>query len=394
MKKKKIGLLVPSLNGGGAERVVSRLSYLLSDKYDIYLILFEDTYMKYKYRGTLINLDIKALSHKNILKIFLPFRRAKKLRAIKKNEQLDIVISFLDSPNIVNILSSYSACKTVISIRNYEYRPVLFKWLRKYLYKKASFIVPVSKLIRDDYITKYKIDKNKLKTIYNPYDIDQINNLKKEELPSKYNDFFKSGFIFTSMGRNSYQKGFWHLIKAFKMVHDFHPEAKLVIIGRDEMGGKAKKLVKELNIEKNVLFTGFQKNPFKYLEHSDIYVLSSLFEGFPNALVEAMACGCPVIATDIKSGPREILYKEINLSDNCLSQEKADYGMLVPSFNSEENWESNIFNKEERELSKSMLFFIENKEVREFYRKKSIERAQHFNFEKCKTEFIELIEKL
>lgn len=394
--KKNIGLLIPSINEGGAERVVSRLSHILFDNYNVFVIVFEDTYMKYPISGELINIGIKANPGINIKKVTLPIRRALKLRKIKKLSNLDVVISFMDSPNLVNILSLNKNCKTIISIRNYEHNN-LGKTIKKVIskfYNKADYIVAVSKVIEKNLIETYKVNSNKIRTIYNPYNISQIDELKNQELKPEYKNFFEEGFFFISVGRNMFQKGFWHLIKSFKLVHNKYPEVKLIIIGRDESEGKAEKLVRDLKIENSVLFTGSQENPFNFIKNSDVYVLTSLFEGFPNGMVEAMACGCPIIATDCKSGPNEILNYMPDLSSSCRKIERADFGLLVPAFDMSENWDSESINDNEEEMAKAMVLYKENSELREHYKAKSLERAKNFNYETCKTDFIKVIEQL
>jgi glycosyltransferase involved in cell wall biosynthesis len=389
--KKNIGLLVPSMNSGGAERVVSRLSNILNDKYNIFVILFEDTYMTYECGGTIINLGIRAQSKNTFAKFLLPFRRAIKLKKIKRTKALDVVISFMDSPNIVNILSRTVNCKTVISIRNFNYvkwNP-LFKILIKIFYSKADSIIAVSKVICEEMIKNY--NRNAV-TIYNPYDIEQIKKSVYEDLDEDYEHFFIDKDVFISVGRHMYQKGFWHLIKAFKIVHDVNNSVRLVIVGRDESDGKAAKLARDLGLEDSVLFTGYQKNPFKYIFRSCVYVLSSLFEGFPNSMVEAMACGCPVIAADCKSGPREILYENPDLETVSTSIEKADYGILVPPLDFEENWDFSVVNDTELPLAEAMLIYLENGTLNEYYANKVVERAKAFSYDRCKQDFEDVIE--
>ena len=236
---KRVGLLISTLNSGGAERVVSRLSKILSEKYEIYLILFEDTYMEYDYNGKLINLDIKA-SNSILKQLLLPFHRANKLRKVKKENNIDVVISFLDGPNIVNVLSRTKNCKTILSIRNYtikeekqNIRTKILSCITGKLYKKSDKIISVSECIRKSIINKYDIDERKIATIYNPYNDKEIEELSNEEIDEKYKEFFNSNKTFISVGRMMYQKGFWHLIKAFSLVHQKDNDAKLVIIGKD-----------------------------------------------------------------------------------------------------------------------------------------------------------------
>ncbi|MDV5116071.1 glycosyltransferase [Clostridium perfringens] len=182
------------------------------------------------------------------------------------------------------------------------------------LYDKADGIIPVSKVIKESLVNDYKLDEQKISVIYNPYNVNEINELAKEEIKNEHKEFMNSNKIFISVGRQMYQKGFWHLVKAFKLVHDKDKEVKLVIIGNDFQNGAVENLVQELGIEDSVLLVGYEKNPFKYMKNSSIYVLTSIFEGFPNSMVEGLACGLPVIAADCKSGPREILCENLILN--------------------------------------------------------------------------------
>ena len=111
------------------------------------------------------------------------------------------------------------------------------------------------------------------------------------------------------MGRNDYIKGIWHLVKAFSIVYKKHPEARLVVLGAGNWSGY-ETLSEQLGIKGKTSFPGVKKNPFTYVAASDIYVCSSNHEGFPNAVLEAMALGKPVISADCKTGPREILLSE------------------------------------------------------------------------------------
>lgn len=397
-ERKKVGLLISQMNNGGAERVVSRLTNILSEDVDIYLILFEDTFMEYEYSGTLISLDIKA--QKNIFyKSFNLLRRILALRKIKRQYGMDIVISFLDSPNLINILSKTKVCKVFISIRNYSSYENSIYWLKKIqelgislLYNKADMIIPVTKVIANSYEKDYRISKEKMKVIYNPYDINEIQNLANDNLEDSYKNFIHKGKTFISVGRYMHQKGFWHLIKAFKLVHDLHNDAKLIIVGKDYDNGKVEKLIHKLNLNESVLLTGQQKNPFNFIKNSDIYVLSSLFEGFPNALVEAMACGCPVIATDCKSGPREILYENPDLFRSFDGVEKGDYGILISLFDRAENWAPDFFDETDKNLSNAMLMFLEDENLRKYYSKKALERAKMYNYEAAKKHYTDIIE--
>lgn len=392
--KKNVGLLIPSMNSGGAERVVSILSSILREDYNIYVILFEDTYKEYKCEGTIIDLGIKSVQNNTLNKKLLPLKRAIKLKKIKKEYELQVVISFLDSPNVVNILSKVKNCKTIISVRNYDFdtKKRLVIEAIKYLYKKADCVVSVSKIISEKIIKEYDLNRHKVITIYNPYNIELISKFKIEKIYEDHEKFFEDGFIFISVGRHTYQKGYWHLIKSFNMVHEKYSNSKLIIIGRIDGNEKAEKLVHDLGLERNVLIIGFSENPFKYISKSNAYILSSLFEGFPNAMVEAMACSCPVIAADCKSGPKEILYENPDLSATINSVEMADYGLLVPPLETTEDWNHENYTVNEKILSSAMVMLMENESLLKYYSDKSIKRSEFFSCEKCKQSFKKLID--
>lgn len=398
--KKKIGLLIPALNGGGAERVVSRLTGILGREYEVFLILFEDTYIKYDYKAQLINLNIKSQNGCILKKIFLPIRRYKKLKRIKKELNLDVVISFLDSANIVNILSRIPTCKTVVSVRNYfdtrkckSLTNKIKSYIMMKMYNKSDKVISVSKIIEQD-LLNYRIRNDKISTIYNPYDIDEILYLSTQKIDKEYEQFFKGEKIFISIGRRTYQKGFWHLIKAFSIVNKNIPESKLVIIGEDYQNGKVEKLINDLGIEQKVMILPHQDNPFKYIANSSVYVLSSLFEGFPNSMVEALACGCPVISADCKSGPKEILYKNDKLDRRVEEIEKAEFGILVPELNEKEDWNKSYIDKSEDILATAMMNLIQDENLMNYYSQQGKLRAVNFSYEQCKKEYISIIESI
>lgn len=391
-----IALYIPTLYHGGAERVVSRLSYILKDDYKIYIILNEEK-IYYKVNCEIINLNVPA--KQNIIKkIISPITRTKKLKKVKKELNIDCTISFLTNANIVNGLSKIKGSSVIYSIRNFSeikrqesLYGLITDALIKRLYKRANVIVPVSEVIANG-LTLKGIEEEKINVIYNPYDIGEIINLSKEGITDKkHMEFLQEGIIFSSMGRLSYQKGFWHLIKAFSLIPE-EKNAKLVIIGSGEHERKIEKLITDLQLQGKVLLTGYQQNPFKYIAHSDIYVLSSLFEGFPNALVEAMSCGKPVIAADCRSGPREILIdndkNEKALDEICYG----DYGILIPELNEGENWDSKIITDKERIITEAMLKLIDNKDLYSKYVLRSSLRAEQFNYDVCRKKYNEVIE--
>jgi glycosyltransferase involved in cell wall biosynthesis len=188
-------------------------------------------------------------------------------------------------------------------------------------YRWADGIIVVSKGAAQHFGYSTHLSPKMVKVIYNPIVSEKLNNLSKIQ-PG--HDWFNStnAPVILAAGRLTRQKDFGTLIKAFSLIRSRVPGVKLIILGEGEELFKLLKLVKELKIETSVQFLGFQENPFAFMGHASLFVLSSRWEGFANVLVEAMACGTPVVSTDCPSGPSEIL-------------EAGKYGRLVPVGNPE-----------------------------------------------------------
>ncbi|MDY6861609.1 MAG: glycosyltransferase, partial [Thermodesulfobacteriota bacterium] len=162
-----------------------------------------------------------------------------------------------------------------------------------------------------DWFTGYN---NSIQIIPNPVEI------PSENLKSTPEISLPMGKLLVAMGRMVKLKGFDILIEIFARLHKNHKDWNLLIIGTGHLEEVLKQQTKQLGIKEYVYFPGKIVNPFSVLVHCDLFVLSSLYEGFPNALLEAMACGLPVISFDCPSGPSEIIQNEIN-------------GLLVPAEN-------------------------------------------------------------
>ncbi len=368
MKKIKVGLLIPSLRGGGAERVVSNLSLLLPEKYRVYIIV-HSAEINYPYRGVL--LDLKEGHRRNISgKAKVLLMRIIKLRKIKKKYGLDVVISFMEGPNFVNILSG-GRSKTVISVRNNitdSYRDFygrIYRILLRFLYPRVDSIVVLTGLLREQLELEYGIDKSLIEIIPNPVNIEKIEKKKEEELPAEYRDIFKKPVII-NMGRLEIQKGQDLLLQAFKLVKREVKDAVLVIIGMGEREKELKELAYSLDIADSVFFTGFEKNPFKFLGRARVFVFSSHYEGFANALVEAMACALPVVTFDCKSGPREILAPETDFRMEAEGIKYTGSGILVQPGNIEK-------------LAEATINILKNRELQQRYGEKAEKRARDFS---------------
>jgi N-acetylgalactosamine-N,N'-diacetylbacillosaminyl-diphospho-undecaprenol 4-alpha-N-acetylgalactosaminyltransferase len=232
--------------------------------------------------------------------------------------------------------------------------------------------------------------------IYNPLDTVRIRQQAKEKINdmpfagSGKKDNAAATKTIISVGRNDPIKGFWHLVKAFSAVYRKHPEARLVILGTGDWSG-LERLAEELGVGEAVAFPGLRRNPFPYVAASDLYVLSSNHEGFPNALLEAMALGKPCIAADCKTGPREIVlsedeYKELitNKPDGSSVEKVIDgaFGVLVPDMSPDPDLDASHTEEGEKILAEEICRMFEDETRMESYARMAQEHSLIYQPEK------------
>ena len=277
-----------------------------------------------------------------------------------------------------------------ISIRNTDsilMQKSIIRFFTKISCKKADHIISISKQVKDDLVENFNINKNKITTIYNPA-------LKIEFGKQKMKideNFYNNNKVVVNVGRLTNQKGQWHLIKAFSYVVKKVPNAKLLILGQGELDKYLKTIIKIYNMEKNIFLLGFVNNPYDYIKKSKCFVFSSLFEGLGNSLLEALACGIPIISTDCVSGPREILAPEtdyrIKVKDRYIEEK---YGILCPVFTEVKD---DILSKEELIFGTAIYEMITNEKKQRHYKKMSKERAKHFDINNITKQWIDVLER-
>lgn len=322
----KLLIVLPHLRGGGAQRVaVNLINYLDRDiALNLFLINNDGFLIDY------IEKDIKIIASKS--------KKTRKaiyeLRALIDKNRYDAVFTMKDylglmlsvavwltktRPPIIYREVIHKSTSGSFEINNKLKRKV-WHYLERYVFNKVKIIIVPSEAMKQDLIINYAIDSNKIRVINNPVDINLIEAMADQAVDHPW--FESSIPVVVGMGRLTGQKGFRELINAFNLVNKKNINLRLVIIGDGEERPRLKKLVDELQLNDVVDFLGSQDNPYKYISKADIFVSSSFYEGFPNALLEAMACNTVVISTDCLSGPAEI----INHYQN---------GILVPVGNAE-----------------------------------------------------------
>lgn len=385
-KNKKIILLVTSLSGGGAERIVSELSLNFPKNVEVIIALFLNK-ISYLYNGKLISLNSPA--SKNIfVELYHFFNRIYKFRKIINVEKPNIVISFMARANFVNIVTAKQSIINVVSFQSRVPLTFYAKFLIKLLYNKAGKIIACSKGVKNDLIKNFYIKKNKIEVIYPPINVKKIQQLANK--PVKHPWFKEDIPILITFSRLTKTKGHCHLMKAFSRVRKKFP-CRLVILGEGDLKKSLEKFGKILLLDKDILFLGWQENPFKFIAKSTVFVYASSLEGLPMVLLEAMACGLPIISTDCFTGSREILTSDTDINYQTKIIEYAKYGILTPVCD-DNFYQKNIFlTREEKLLAEATIKVLTKESIRKQYKGASLERAKDFDVKNIIKRWVKLI---
>jgi len=408
-KKKTLLFIIPKLGSGGAERVIANLCQSLED-FEKYVVIFEKE-IKYEVKANIIRIPL--LPSKNLLFRILNFLIIKlRLKNFKKKIKTSFTISFMEPANYYNIFTEHNQEKIILTFHSYyslkynpkrkfsvkkRFRLLFYKFIMKRFYNKADLLIAVSKGIEFDLVKNFGINSEKIITIYNPVLLEEIEGFSKEKL-FEYENIFKHQVIITA-GRLKRAKGQWYLLRIFKKLKEQHKDLKLLILGE---GGLKEYLIKlseelglktyvwdrdKLNHDFDVYFLGFRKNPFKFMARSKLFVFPSLWEGLPNALVEAIACGVPVISADCMSGPREILAPNTDITRQTDKPEFAEYGILMPTFEYKFKSADEPLDEKEQMWVDIIDKMLTDDDLRKYYTEKGKERAKDFQIEKILREW-------
>ena len=370
LKKNNIKNIVvffhPNFSDGGVERTNIGLARGLTQKgYKVIFLTtsFTEHFLK---EIELSNIELVSLGNKKVSMTIAGL--IKYLNSLSKNN----FIYFISCQYYVNVISMATSLfvknrnniKFINSERNHldeflvnsGFKNRLMTYFVKFFYKYADLIIANSKETADD-LSKYL--SRDVGYAYNPTINARINDLEGELVTEGW--YLKDDRkCVVGVGRLSEQKDFKTLIKAFHIFNQ-DKQFKLLILGDGELKSDLKYLIKSLNIQDDVYLPGFVSNPYKFLKISSLFVLSSRYEGLPNALIEAIYLGVLSISTRCKSGPKEILQ-----NDNLLVK-VGDY----------------------EKMAKKMKYILNNQE--EFY--KTDFGLERFKFENSIENFLGVIEK-
>ena len=366
---RRLLVFFPNCEQGGTERVISLLSEFFNKDYELYLLTICKNDLKYNYfYKDFLVLNNDYLYKRGILNKFRKYVNwIKETKNIAYTIKPDVILSFGEIPNFIVMylkIFNYINSKVIVNVRNSESVFLekaqfgkIIKLSMKFMYDKADLILTNSNGSKIDLIKNIGI-KNNIEVIYNP--VTKVKFLDKEKRDKKR---------IINIGRLDRQKAQHYLIESFARVKEEIEDVELVIIGKGEREKELKELVKSLNLERDVRFLGWQDNPFYWLQNSDVFVLTSLWEGMPNVLIEAMACKCPVISFDCPSGPNEIIDKP---GENGILVEVGDVD----------------------KLTKEIVKVLRDDKYREYLSENAYKRAKDFDIEKIYNKFKEKIEKV
>ncbi len=305
----KILFYLPNIDCGGAERVMVSLANEFANKgYEVVFVVSNENVCE----GFLISSQIQFKT----LSVKCPILNIVKLISFIRNESPSVAISALDNGNLYLLLSKFfvsNKTKFHVTIHSNltqnskvenSLKARFARFLLSYLYGVADSIIAVSQGVANDFSKFYKF-KYKAGVIYNPVVSSEIIDLSKFKLENK-NISNANQLKIISVGRFVEAKNFELLISSFALLKTKIP-CILILVGGGPLYKNYVKLINDLSLTDDIVFTGFLSNPYNLMRNADLFVLSSKYEGLPTVLIEAMACGTKVVSTDCPSGPREIL---------------------------------------------------------------------------------------
>lgn len=320
----RIAMFLPDLNGGGAERVFLNLaSAFVKRGYTVDMVLARaEGDLKDQLPSGVGLVDLRAGR-------FLPTRLGLAVGAVVglaryfRHIRPDALISSLSNTNMVAVAAKLtSQSKTRLIVREaatlLNAKRSLQKSLMGLLYPLADGIVALTEGIGSDLVHNIGIPSERISTIPNPVDLTRLRKLAVLPAPHPWLHDEETPVVLAA-GRLTPQKDFGTLVRAFALLRE-RTKARLIILGKGPEQESLSCLATQLGIRNDVHFGGFDQNPYRWMSRANLFVMSSRWEGFPNALVEALALATPVVSTDCHSGPREIL-------------QNGRYGRLVPVAN-------------------------------------------------------------
>ncbi len=401
--------MINCLEQGGAQRMVLRLfdafnhagieTYLISMDRNQEIPLSHLWSRTVELQGKVVFLSAADNRRSALQKLFTgPYQWAK-LQRVVKEKGIEVLLSFMERANILNLLAIVPKRK-ILSVRIHlsedlsvkvPLKKVLIQFIYHFFLHRAEVVNFNSQEAALDFKQQFSLRDDKISIIYNFVDAEKITALAHQDIPVEFQTFYR-GMTFITAGRLYPTKGHIHLLRAFQHVASRYPDARLILLGHGPLRGKIEDWIRRLGLERRVAMPGFQHNPYAWIRRADVFVLSSKEEGFPNALLEALMLGMPVISTDCPSGPREMLAPDSDPLKKTDSMELAPYGILTAPLN-----DTNIEDvteplaSAERYLADAMDLMFKNDQMREAYSNAALKRSKAFTADKILPQWFKMI---
>lgn len=371
---KKILFVFPDMSQGGTPYLLQLLSKELQNYYDCRLAVFNNI-QQYTFHGTIY--DLKAPTTGNpILILYYIFKRIFLLQRIVKRDKIDIIFSHALIASFISVLvKKYFRLKNPLilefhtpiemgvkdmGLAGYISKKIIIK-NRKYINK----IVCVSEGLREE-VHNLGFPYEIIEKIHNPVDIGLVQKSIKSEPEADMAVLVgKSRPVIMSAGRLARAKNYFLLLDAFDIVRK-KIDASLIIIGDGSLRSELIAKAESLGIAQYVMFPGWKDNPFNWIAHADVFVLSSSWEAFGNVIIEAFVCNTPVVSTDCPVGPREIITHGVD-------------GLLANA-------------EDKNDLAGKILLLLSDKKLYNALKKNGRKRADDFKIENQAKNYIKVLD--
>lgn len=377
-----IGILIPELDGGGAERVAQIVGdHYVKHGHNVYYFLMEMSIEQaYPVKGKIINTGITSSMGNHYDRSIVLFWKLLKaslvMRRWKLKYHIDVAISFMEEFNYINVLSKgrekvITRVCTILSSRYSRSEPLCNTKMIRFFYRHSDQVVVMCDYAIEDMNKNYSVPQRKLKKIPNPAMRHESDRMEK--------DWVFGDKVVICVGRLVSVKQQERIIRAFSYVHIQCKEAKLLILGKGPNKKYLENMCKELAIEDSVFFIGFVEDVGFYLKNSKVFAMASQVEGFPNSMVEAMVYGLPIVTTDSVGACGEIVGKDKNkgpVSEILYCK----YGILTPDISGKVKRREALSEKEVL-LGEAMRKILTDKDLYGHYHKQSLKRANMFSID-------------
>ena len=388
---RRILFITPKLYGGGAEKVTAMLASAMAEENKVWLLnLREETHEDYPVSPKVKMLFMPPITvppQGNMSEMEL---KAEYIRNLKKKLRITASVSFLEEANFYNVRSKRDD-SVIVSVRNsyrekygWPIRDVMEAWRLTEYIGLSNKIVAISQGIADEIDSMWPGHKGKISVIYNPVDVKELERLAGEPLNEELTAFMKGSRVITNFGRLVEQKGQLHLIRAFSKVASRIPDTKLVIAGKGPLEDTLREEIASLSLQTKVLLAGRLDNPYPLLKASYAFVLSSIYEGLSNSLIESGALGVPMISSDCPYGPREIIAGDSDYTKEVKGFSHEKYGLLTQRLTGDSL-------RGEDALREAMIYMLSDEGAREQYALLSKERGNDYDAAKILKQWYPLL---